>query len=134
MPANNWIGDFQFISLREVPVGIARRLEVIERPAVDGSGIRRVGRGGRPMSLRSNVDPATFAAAEGLMHLYRELIGANPVPLVWNDVPSLSNGYLVLVLDVVPAGCRAIVTSVGGLNGGLGQLEADWTLLPVPIP
>lgn len=134
MPLNHSIGEYQFVSLREVPVGTARQLDILERPAVDGSGVRRTGRRGRPMTLRSLVDASSFADAESLLQAYRELIGADPVALVWNGIPSVQNGYLVVVLDVVPVGCRAMVASVGGLTGGgLGQLEVDWAVLPVPL-
>ncbi|MBL9125832.1 MAG: hypothetical protein JNG90_19480 [Planctomycetaceae bacterium] len=131
---SNAIGNFEFISLREVPFGLSRQLELIERAGVNGTGIRRTGIRGRPIQLRSHVDTPDTASAIEQLELYRALIGADAVNLIWNDVPSYDAGYAVVVLDVVPVTARGVVSAVGGLlGGGLGRLEADWTLQPVPL-
>lgn len=130
----NAIGPYQFISLASVPRGAARQVEVTERPGVDGSGVVRTGRRGRPLQLASTVDVASQAVALELSLAYRELIGADPVELIWNNAFFTAAGYAFLVLDVEAQDCRQLAASVGGLNQGLGLLIAQWTLLPIPIP
>lgn len=134
MPSVNAIGPYQFVTLSGVPRGIARQLEVIERAGVDGSGIQRTGRRGRPFRLRSLVDCNSFAEADVMVEAYRLLIGEAPVELVWNGRQSSLKGYLVVVLDVEPVDVAALVTAVGGLTGlGVAHIVAEWTLLPVYI-
>lgn len=131
--AGNFIGEFEFISLHAVPFGPAQQLDLIERPGIPGTGIRRLGVRGEIIRLKSNVDLADFATATELLHYYRALIGANPVPLIWNGSNSIDYGYLVQVLRVIPTACTDNATAVGGLtSGGTGQLQAEWDLLPIP--
>lgn len=135
MPAVNLIGDFEFISLHKVPFGPAQQLELVEKSGVPGTGIRRLGIRGQVFRLTSNVDLVDFVTATELLHYYRALIGANPVPLVWNGSRSIDYGYLVQVVEVMPLACTNNATAVGGLTGGgTGQLQAEWDLLPIPIP
>jgi len=134
--AENRIGDFQFLALHGAPVGLSEQLLVLSRPSVDGVAIWKLGRRGRPFSLRSVVDATSFEAARAMHDRYLGLKGADPVDLVWSDIELTTEKIMVAVLDVrpVPGRTRSMLTLVGGLNPpSLGWVECDWDLIAVGI-
>lgn len=132
--ATNSIGEFGFLSLIGHPPGIQQELELLQRPGVNGVGLWKTGFRGRPFRLRSLVDAQSKEDAREYYTLYCELIGADPVQLIYSDHDSEDEGYRVAVLSVTPLDIRALANSAGGLNSpSLGWIECDWDLVSVAI-
>ena len=128
----NSIGDFQFLALHGDPEPLKEQTTLLSRPGVDGVAVWKTGVRGVRFTLRSVVDAESFAAARQLFADYRDSIGQDPVDLVWSDLSLAGEGFQVIVLDVRPAGIRAILGGVGGLNPpSTGWVEADWDLVAV---
>ena len=126
------IGKFEFLALYGRPDVLRQQIEIAVRPGVDGVAIWKTGRRGKPFTLRSAVDANSIGHAQQLFYQYAQLIGADPVPLVFADMASVNDDVLVAVLDVRPITIRAIAGGVGGLNGpSYGWCECDWDLVPV---
>lgn len=126
------IGTFEFINLTRAISGPVQQLVREVRPAVKGVTLWKTGKRAEPFSLMSVVDTADCDAAEDLLHQYEELVGANPVPVVWagkNLAPRL-----VVVMDVVPLeeGICATLLGIGGTRGtSNGLCRCAWTLQPI---
>jgi hypothetical protein len=128
LPVNS-IGVFTFLSLEGSVEALKQELELVRRPGVEGVGLWKTGVRGRPFRLRSKANPASKAAARSLFRLYCNLIGADPVRLVWSDIRlEATERFRVAVLDVRQVDCRTLASSSSGL---LGWLEADWDLIPI---
>lgn len=134
MAAANSIGTEQFLSLQGPPSLLKTSLERLQRPGVDGTGFWDVGRHGRPFSLRSACDYASFSAAMEAFERYRTMIDDPPKTVTYGGV-DLDTQALFQVLDVNIVVISALGSaSDGGLNSpSLGWLEAEWTLEPVPL-
>ena len=133
IPTNS-IGDFQFIALDGQPELIRQEIELVFRRGVNGAAFWRTGERGRPFRLRSRVDAQSKADAQALYATYKQLVGADPVTLVWSGLDyELRDGVQVVVVDVTQADCRSLAATGGtGLNPpSLGWLECDWELMAV---
>ncbi|HEY4760950.1 MAG TPA: hypothetical protein VIH42_10260 [Thermoguttaceae bacterium] len=124
------IGNFRFLALQGNPDVFKEQLEVIMRPGVDGLAIWQTGSRGRPFTLRSVVDAVDIFHARNLFYEYAQLIGADPVIMIWSDMSTLNDDCKVAVLDVRAAVIRSILGGVGGLNPpSHGWCECDWDLV-----
>lgn len=127
MPVHtNSINGFLFLEMQGPPYLRQQQLEIIERPGVDGSGVRRLGKRGKPFQLQTTNYLADFSEAHNAMLAYKDLVGDDPVSLTRRTV---SEGTF-LVLEVVERNCYAIFNSLGGFDGGEEVChEVIWTLL-----
>jgi hypothetical protein len=133
MATTNSIGEFTFISLDGNPETIHNEVQLLIRPGVDGVALWLRGSRGRPFQLRSFVDATDFEAARGLFASYCELIGADPVALVWADLDmSTSENFTVAVLNVQLVRVAPLMVSAGGLNSpSEASIECVWDLIPI---
>lgn len=138
--ATNSIGAFNFISLQQpdgngaVPELLRQDLKVIQRPGVDGTGIKRQGVKGEPFQLQSVVDMPTRAEAEDLRFLYIALQqGEQKADLVLNDIDYASfHGVRFVVQRVEKVFIQRMSAAVGGLSSPSNYVvRATWTLIPV---
>lgn len=128
----NRIDTFEFLSLVGNPEPLKRQVELLARAGVDGVTAVRTGARGVRFTLQSRVDAADRAAARSLFLSYRNLIGQDPVELVWYDLPAIAEEFRVLVLDVRPVAAKSLLSASGGLNPpGLGFVVCDWDLVAV---
>jgi hypothetical protein len=133
MPVHtNSIGDFEFLQIEGAPHLRQEQLEIIERAGVDGSGLRKLGRRGRPFELQTTNYEESFETAQSKMQEYKALVGDDPVDLVRM---SLEEGTF-LVLEVRERALFAIFNAIGGIQDDPGEPvnhEAchivSWTLL-----
>lgn len=115
-----------------MPDGIKRQILVQTRGGVDGNAFWRTGRRARQFTLRSRVDLPTFAHGFLLYGMYAQLIGEDPVPLVYSGSDLSEFGILVEVVDVRMAEHFGTVSGTGGINPpSLAFLECDWDLVAV---
>lgn len=139
MTVVNEIGLFSFISLEGSIEAVREQVELVRRPGVNGVGIWKTGRRGRPFTLRSFVDAPTKLIARELYadenQGYVSLIGKDPVLLAWSDLNiSGQESVLVAVLDVRQVDCFSIASGRGGLNANPGGfLIADWDLVLISV-
>lgn len=129
------IGQFAFISLTGEVEPLKEEIEIVRRPGVDGVGLWKTGSRGRPHTLVSGVDVADVWTARYLYSLYRTLIGANPVPMVWQGWSSQQDSFNVVVLDVriQRDGIFALLNSTPGLNANpaYAWLNCEWDLVAI---
>lgn len=140
--AANSIGVFSFISLGKpgepgsVPDLLQTEKKIIQRPGVNGTGIKHLGVKGQPFQLESLVDMPTRADAENLRFLYYALQSdQTKADLVLNgiDYGSFHNVRFV-VLAVENTSIRRMTAAVGGLsNPSNFVVQAFWTLIPVHV-
>ncbi len=130
---DNFIGQHQFIVLAGNPVAPVEEIEgPIRRKGVDGLGLSKTGKRGRPFTLRSKVDAQDIDEAKDMVKRYRELIGAAPVSLIHDDYNFNQEDWRVAVLDVRTAVIHAVATATGGLNEpSEAWLEVDWVLIAI---
>lgn len=139
--ATSFIGSFEFVTLHHPqdrgapPLLTAEQTDIIQRPGVDGTAIMLMGVKGESFQMRSFVNVPTFALANDLMALYRDLIGEAPQTVVWNGVDyEIAYQVKYAVLDVKPISLRAVSVVSGGLSGGTGAVvDALWTLQPIDV-
>lgn len=131
------IGDQQFLRIDgELPTGLVRRLEVQQRPGVDGTAIWDAGLKGREFTLTTTVDQASIDDARTTFAAYRNMIRGQ-YALEWGDYDFLNEAFEVFVLHVRPGRMhlQPAKTIVGGLNVDDGDdgffLHAVWTLIEV---
>ena len=130
----NAIGAERFLELLGVPGWILQRLELIERPGVNGTGIWDTGFRGRPFALRTRVDAPYLGDAMDAYLRYCLFSDADPQRIIYRSMDLSGSGVLFQVLDVRAVEIGENVTFHGGLNPpSLGWCECDWDLLPVPI-
>lgn len=124
------IGPFTFDSLRGEFQLEREELELIARPGVDGTGVRRLGRRGRPFVIESWRYEFSYATAESVFQLYLQLIEGDPLTVIKNG-QVLRDKYQVLDVEkggIVPAG-----TVVGSIvKPASCLLICGWTLLAMP--
>ena len=106
----------------------ADMVEVIERPGVNGSAIRLLGKKREPFQMFSGVGEASHSAGVVLLSDY-QLAQGEIQPLVWAGL-DFSDQMQVAILHVEPI--RAIRISAA-TDGSLAWVEAVWTLKPVLI-
>lgn len=132
MAALNKIGDFEFLSLVGNPEALKRKVEMHSRAGVDGVTLTRCGKFGTKITLQSRVDAANRDAARALYRQYLNLIGADPVTLLWWQIQSSAESWKAAVLDVRQVAARRLVVASGGLNSpGLGFLICDWDIVAI---
>lgn len=130
----NKIGPFQFLGIRGPLAPLKEILSLDERPGVNGTEITREGEKGRPFTVRTWVDQASYQDARNTFLLYLFQIGRDPVQMIRGGENSFAEGYRVIVLDVREVFIGTIVPGPGGLNApSAGYLECDWDLLAVPL-
>jgi len=124
------IGNFEFLDLQGNPDSLKEQIEVTIRPGVDGIAVWKTGVRGKPFTLRSVVDALDVFHARQLFKAYADLVGADPVQLIWADMAAADDNVLIVVLDVRPISIRQIAGGVGGLNPpSCGWCECDWDLI-----
>jgi len=106
------INSQDFLKMDGVPDPAKTRLEILERPGVDGQGYRDTGTRGEPFQLRCDLDLANRGTAATRMATFRGWIG---------DQVTVSDGVTswtgLTVLDVVQVGVQDISNAVGGVTG-----------------
>lgn len=110
----------------------AEELEVLNRPGVDGSGVRKLGRRGRTFQLQSVVYAPSFEWAKTAIEFYNTLPGMDPLYLIKQSVQYGS----FLVLRVTPDDPQAVYNVAGnavaysyGYTSLECRLTATWELL-----
>jgi hypothetical protein len=127
------IGDELLLEISGLPDFTRSRLEVVERPGVDGSGVWDTGKRGQRCIVRTQVDAEDLTAAIETFHRYCELVDSDPVNITYAGVSLSSYGVLFQVCDVRPVLLTGIAGGSGGLNPpSLGWVTCDWELLPIP--
>lgn len=130
----NSIGDYFFINYDRPPGAPQQHLIDKARPGVAGKAFWRQGIWGDGFVVKTLVDTVDLPSAYLLIGLYRLLIGANPVPLVYAGMNSETYGFKVQVKDVRPIVIARDLVGTAGIapaNPGKGRLVAEWTLVPV---
>jgi hypothetical protein len=130
----NKIGDFEFITLQGPPPDtLHEAVEVVARRGVDGVALWKSGSRGNPFSWTAGVDIDNFTQAMRQMEEYRELEGADPVKVVFNDHDlSTEEELKFAVLRVSRRMVKKITSASGGLSASAGAwLETEWTLIPI---
>lgn len=126
------IDNFEVLGFQGQPEGPREWLEILARPGVDGLAFWKTGVRARPFILRSKVDLTNLLEAVQCFALYQQLIGADPVPLVWGGIDFTQYGYKFKVLDIRQIRASAIIGCVGGISPpSYGWLEAEWELVAV---
>lgn len=131
------LGGFSFIDLahangRSGPPELPReRVEVIERPGLNGTGLLLLGAKGRPFPVRTLAGVTSRSAGLELIELYNSFVGADPLSLIWADESyTVNHGVAFQIVDVL----RAEVIQIGASSAGYPFLVAAvLTLLPVTV-
>jgi hypothetical protein len=135
---DNSIGAHDFITLLGEVVPPSFQVFTEDRPGVDGTEFIIGGNKGRPFSLVSQVDCASYTAAVQEFQQYLALKVAAPVQLVQGGVNFLTYAFMVKVVNVelIPGSPKTIRGAVGNKRGASpnqGFLECRWDLVAVPI-
>ncbi len=127
------IGQFEFLDLVGNPEQVKRQIVALARAGVDGHTLIDEGSRGTPFPLISRVDQQHLEHGRATYRSYCELIGSEPVELVWQDLDMTLESFQVAVLNVVQRNLHALAWgSAGGLHPpSLAWLECEWTLLAV---
>ena len=104
--------------------GTGENLQDITRPRVDGVGLRKLGKKGRPFSVTTFADMDTAAETKTVMESYKAKQGTL-VTVVDDMGQSFTN---VAVLDVTPNPPTRGLTASGGLTAGEYVLSCVWLL------
>jgi len=126
------IGAFEFLRLSRPLSRPTQKLVRELRPGTSGVTFWRTGKVAGPVQIASAVDAAQIEAAEGLIHQYELLVGADPVPVRWGGINLVD--ILAVIHDVQPVegGIFATLLGVGGLLGtSRGFCRAVWTIEPI---
>ena len=132
--AQNSIGSFLFTAFdgaraRGAPPWIpADRIEVIERPGVNGSAIRLLGKKREAFQMISGVGTATRPIGNELSKDYQRSQGEIQ-PLFWAG-DDFSDVMQVGILHVEPL---RVITLGAASDGSGAWVEAVWTLKPMLI-
>jgi hypothetical protein len=128
----NWIGyatvppAFQFLEMTGQIAYRQQGLEIIERFGVNGSGVRKTGKRGRPFEIITLNYELSFADARDKLIEYKTFVGDDPVKLMKWGVDS----GRFLVLSVEEKDCHAILNPLGGLYGDEQCCQVvSWTFL-----
>lgn len=125
------IGDEELIGLDAPPDFVKSRLELVVRPGVNGTGFFDIGSRGEPQVLRSRQSYADLPAAVDAFARYCAMIDGDPVSITYGDVDMTAYGTVHQVVGVRAIDLRRLGASS---NGDYGWLEAEWTVVPVPVP
>lgn len=124
------IGTHRFVEIVGDPDVLKEQIEIIQRPGVDGTLLRKMGKQGVPFQFLSRVDCQDLADGRDRLQAYAELIGGPAVAMVWSDRNLNIESAMVSVLDVQPRLLKKIGPASGGLNPPSDAwLEAIWTLI-----
>jgi len=131
----NKIGPHAFIRIAGPLEGAVRQVEILRRSGVDGVALWDTGERGRPVRVVAEVDVQDRITAELKMQEFREMIGTDPVEVIWNDIPFTAVAQVKFsVLDVRKVRSFRILTSSGGLVAGAQAfLISQWVLIPIPV-
>ena len=134
--AQHKIGDQQFTFLSGPPENVRMDLEITARPGAPGVGIYRTGIRGRPITVRSDVDLEDKPAALERWDEYLQMIGQDPVDMIWHDLSAGTNRSIkVVVLNVQLVEITSLLSAVGGINVDDGDpctwLSCGWDLIPL---
>ncbi len=126
------IGTRTFFNGRGAPPGQSEIVEVIHRPATDGSAFRKLGTKGRPFQLETLRDFTSISDAEAELVLYRALIGTAQ-NLKWKTFDYfVSQTRQVVILDVTPTELSKHIKAVGGIvANSTVLLIARWTMATI---
>lgn len=128
----NQIGSFYFIELAGNPEAVKQQIALYTRSGVDGVTVVDDGARGTPFVLRSKVDCTSYSVGRATYLAYRQLIGASPVDMTWQDLELASEDVSFCVLNVTQQVLRPILVASGGLYPpSLAWLECDWTMIAV---
>jgi hypothetical protein len=131
----NSIGSEQFLEIVGMPDLAKMRLDLVERPGVDGTGIWETGTRGKPFTLLTRVDAEDLRAAIETFARYCKFPEQDSVDLMVQDVSFLTYGFTFQVLDVRPREICELANSSGGLNPpSLAWCECEWDLVAIPEP
>ena len=138
--ADNFLGEFPFVTFNN-PVGLSgaplllrQENEIIQRPGVNGTGIRRLGVKGVIFQMISTRDNSTVALAAQEYNLYTVLTQEPAQPIRFKNLDYDSFGVLYVVVDVSDPDIMPLRNKVGGLLGAQAsavKLTVTWTLVPV---
>ena len=125
------IGPFTFDSLRGEFQFEREELELIVRPGVNGTGVRRLGVRGRPFTVETWRYETSYLTAELVFTGYLGLISGDPVQVTKNGVVFIDQHQ---VLDVEKTAIVPAATVVGSIVPAPGVLLiARWSLLAMPV-
>lgn len=127
----NKIGDFSFIHLSGAITGPVQQVVREVRPGVKGVTLWRTGKRAEPIVRASVVDTADCDAAEDLLHQYEELVGQNPVPVLWEG-KLLARKVVVMDVQPLEEGIHQTLLGIGGTLGtSNGLCRCLWFLQPI---
>ena len=131
----NQIGPFVFLDLIGGVLLPQQGAELLERPGVDGAGLKLIGKRSAPFTLHSRVDALTVGDAHDAAANYQALANDGfSYGLAQHGVDFGIYGVEFLVLKVANARVGGRMLVMGGLHPpSLGWIEAEWTLLAVRI-
>jgi hypothetical protein len=109
-------------------------VEAFTRAGVDGTAFKITAKRGDTFTAELESWWASYVLARAAFSKYLNLIGANPQPVIYNNL-----NYLALyktkfqVLDIQEVDCQACVRLLGpGINYPSGaRLVSRWTMVPV---
>lgn len=107
------INTHPFLTMSGVPDPAKTRLEILERPGVNGQGYRDLGTRGVPFTIRVELDVSSRTVAASNMATYRGWIG-DSVQVEDGGGGSWSG---LTVMDVVQTGIIDIDKAQGGVAG-----------------
>ncbi len=140
--ASNSLGTFPFVtftnpaSFNGAPLLTRMENEIIQRPGVHGTGIRRLGVKGMTFKMISTRDNATMADAIQEYNLYADLTNDDAQVIVFKGVNFDNYGVRYVVLNVSDPDTMPLSNTAGGLLGPLAsavKLTVIWTLQPVTL-
>jgi hypothetical protein len=127
------IDQYEVLDIQPMPDLPKQRLELVERPGVDGTAIWETGVRGRPCTVRTRVDQPDPSTAMEVFGDYCSLVDEDPVEVTFAARPMSDLGAKYQVLDVRIIEICGITGASGGLNSpSEAWLECEWDLLPVP--
>lgn len=138
--ASNSIGIYPFVTLTNpiglngAPLLVRAENEVIQRPGVHGTGVRRLGVKGEKFQMISTRDNSTVATAAQEYNLYTALTQDGAQNIRFKGLDYDAFGVLYVVLNVSDPDIMPLRNKVGGLLGTLAsavKLTVTWTLQPV---
>lgn len=138
--AANFLGEFPFVTfnntvgLSGAPLLLRQENEIIQRPGVNGTGIRRTGVKGVTFQMVSTRDNSNQALAAQEYNLYTVLTQEDAQPIRFKGLDYDSFGVLYVVVDVSDPLIMPLRNKVGGLLGtqeSAVKLTVTWTLVPV---
>jgi hypothetical protein len=105
----NSIGGLQFFDLVGAIFYAQEQLELLERPGVQGTGVRRLGARGQPFELVSITYLPNWSTALAVLGVYHQLPAANAVTVIRNG----TDHGTFKVLEVSELETRAVLGVAG---------------------